>query len=62
MGPPLSPRQASRPEKYKNDIKPAHFTHGFFAKVTRKSCQNDVRTKNSYIKTLMKLTPEKILK
>jgi len=26
--------------------------------VTRKSCQNDVHTKNTYVKMLMKLTPE----
>ncbi len=41
-----------------------HFLRAFFVRifrqsqnVTRKSCQNDVRTKNSYVKTLMKLTP-----
>ncbi len=42
-----------------------HFTRAFFIRifclsqnVTRKSCQNNVRTKNSYVKTLMKLTTE----
>ncbi len=41
-----------------------HFTYEFFVRispqsqnVTRKSCWNDVRTKNSSVKTLMKLTP-----
>ncbi len=41
-----------------------HFSHAFFVRifcrsqnVTRKSCQNNVRTKNSYVKMLMKLTP-----
>ncbi len=41
-----------------------HFTRAFFIQifcqsqnVTRKSCQNNVCTKNSYKKTLMKLTP-----
>jgi len=45
-----------------------HFMRAFFVQifrqsqnVTRKSCQNDVRTKNSYLKTLMKLTPTLIL-
>ncbi len=28
--------------------------------VPRKSCRNNVRTKNSYIKTLMKLTPSRV--
>jgi len=38
--------------------------HAFFVQifhqsqnVTRKSCQNDVRTKNLYVKMLMKMTP-----
>jgi len=42
-----------------------HFTRAFFVQifcqsqnVTRKSCQNDVRTKNLYVKMLMKLTTE----
>ncbi len=41
-----------------------HFSRAFFVRifcqsqnVTRKSCRNEVRTKNSYVKTLMKLTP-----
>ncbi len=40
------------------------FTRTFFVRifcqsqnVTKKSCRNDVHTKNSYVKTLMKLTP-----
>jgi len=40
------------------------FTHVFFVQifcqsqnVPRNSCQNDVRTKNLYVKMLMKLTP-----
>ncbi len=41
-----------------------HYTCAFFVRkfvqsqnVSSKSCQNDVRTINSYVKTLMKLTP-----
>jgi len=37
----------------------AHFLYAIFCKsqnVTRKSCRNDVRMKNLYVKTLMKLT------
>jgi len=41
------------------------FTRAFFVwifcqsqNLTRKSCRNDIRTKNLYIKTLIKLTPE----
>jgi hypothetical protein len=40
-----------------------HYTRAFFVRifrqsqnVTRKSCRNDIRTKNSYVKTLMKLS------
>jgi len=42
-----------------------HYTREIFVRkfvqsqnVSRKSCQNNVRMKNSYVKTLMKLTPK----
>jgi len=37
-----------------------HFSSFYYVHATRKSCQNNVRTKNLYIKTLMKLTPKSI--
>ncbi len=56
----FSPRKNLHPWcQFHQDFMSAFFVQKFIQSqnVSRKSCRNDIHTKNSYVKTLMKLTP-----